>query len=58
MLTICTNQLLPSSVDELMFTHIMRKRCVIGSFQLLILINKHLLDVRLFTIAGLPDGMI
>jgi len=26
-----THQLLPSSVDELMFTHVMRKRCVIGS---------------------------
>jgi len=40
--------LLPSSVDELMFTDVMHKRCVIGSFQLLILINKYLLDVRLW----------
>jgi len=36
----------------------MRKRCVIGSFQLLILINEYLLDKRLFMIAEHPDDMI
>jgi len=36
-----------SSVDELMFTaHVMRQRYVIGSFELLDLINYNLIDVH------------
>jgi len=48
---------LPSSFDELIY--VMRKRCVIADwFVPSSNFNKHLLDVRLFTIAELPEGII
>jgi len=36
---------------------VVHKHSVFGSFKLLILINIYLLDVCLFTITGLPEGL-